>query len=102
MTKKIEFQTKRKMLKESNSSRVKKKNYPEVTTDKGFKVMVADLVGMKFDHNGNPDSSEVRDYIKEKGGVFHLGPIDKDYVLEAGKIHFFYQPDLSRIEEILP
>ena len=57
---------------------------------------------MKFDQNGNPDFSEVRDYIQEKGGLFHLGPIDEDSVLEEGKIHFFYQPDLSRIEEILP
>ena len=64
--------------------------------------MIADLVGMKFDYNGNPDFSEVRDYIKEKGGVFHLGPIEEDPVLETGKIHFFYQPDLSRIDEILP
>jgi len=102
MTKKGEFQTQEKEIKKSTSSTVQNNNTPKVTTDKAYKVLVADLVGMRFDYNGNPDFSEVRDYIIEKGGIFHLGPINEDFVLEVGKIHFFYQPDLSRIEEILP
>ncbi|MCZ4281985.1 NAD(P)-dependent oxidoreductase [Kiloniella laminariae] len=70
--------------------------------DKAYKVLVADLVGLKFDAQGKPDHSEVRRYIEAKGGVFHEGPIAPDAKLESGKIHFSYQPDLSREEELLP
>ena len=102
MTNVDEFQTQGKGGEKSKSSSVAKTNTRKDTPDRAYKVLVADLVGMKFDQNGNPDFSEVRDYIEEKGGVFHEGSIDEDSVLEAGKIHFFYQPDLSRIDEILP
>ena len=102
MTKKNEFQTQVKGFKKSTSSTVENNNSLKFDPGRPYKVLIADLVGMKFDHNGNPDFSEVRDYIKEKGGVFHLGPIEEDTVLETGKIHFFYQPDLSRTDEILP
>ena len=97
-----EFQTQGKEGEKSTSSSVENKNTRKDNPDRAYKVLVADLVGMKFDQNGNPDFSEVREYIEEKGGVFHEGSIDEDSVLEAGKIHFFYQPDLSRIDEILP
>jgi len=97
-----EFQTLGKKGGESSSSSVENKNTRKDNPDRAYKVLVADLVGMKFDQNGNPDFSEVRDYIEEKGGVFHEGSIDEDSVLKAGIIHFFYQPDLSRIDEILP
>ena len=70
--------------------------------DRAYKVLVADLVGLKFDATGEPDHSEVRAYVESKGGVFHLGPIDPDANLETGKIHFFYQPDLSTEAELLP
>ena len=101
MTKKVEFQTQEKAGKKSNSPSVDQ-NILKINPERVFKVLVADLVGMKYDHKGNPDFSEVRGYIEEKGEVFHLGPVNKDSVMEAGKIHFFYQPDLSRIDEILP
>ena len=102
MPKKGELQTQRKEVKKSNSTSIEKNNSLMYNPDRCYKVLIADLVGMKFDKNGNPDFTEVRDFIKEKGGVFHLGQIDEKSVLEAGKIHFFYQPELSRIEEILP
>ena len=70
--------------------------------DRAYKVLIADLVGLKFDSKGNPDFTEVQAYIEEKGGVFHEGPIADESTLESGKVHFFYQPDLSRAEEILP
>ena len=97
-----EFQTQGKEGGKSTSSSVENKNTRKDNSDRTYKVLVADLVGIKFDQNGNPDFSEVRKYIEEKGGVFHEGSIDENYVLEGGKIHFFYQPDLTRIDEILP
>ena len=97
-----EYQTWAKEGEKSTSSSVENKNTRKDNPDRAYKVLVADLVGMKYDNNGNPDPSEVREYIKEKGGVFHEGSINENSTLEAGKIHFFYQPDLSRIDEILP
>ncbi|MGI9406624.1 MAG: NAD(P)-dependent oxidoreductase, partial [Hyphomicrobiaceae bacterium] len=70
--------------------------------DRAYKVLVADLVGLRFDADGNPDHSEVRAHIEEKGGVFHEGPIADEAALEKGKIHFCYQPNLSREDELLP
>ena len=102
MTKKVEIQKQGKEFKKSILSTVENNNTLKDKPDRSYKVLIADLVGMKFDHNGNPDFSETRNYIEEKGGVFHLGPIEEESVLEVGKIHFFYQPDLSRIDEILP
>lgn len=69
-------------------------------SSRAYKVLVADLVGLKFDANGNPDHSEVRAHIESKGGVFHEGVVG-DQALEAGKIHFFYQPDLSTEAELM-
>ncbi len=69
---------------------------------RAYTVLVADLVGLRFDADGQPDHSEVKGYIEEKGGVFHLGPLDDRSALEKGRIHFFYQPNLSTAAEILP
>ena len=69
--------------------------------DKAYKVLVADLVGLKFDANGNPDHSEVKAYIEASGGIFHEGLEGVESTSTPG-IHFFYQPDLSREEELLP
>ena len=69
---------------------------------RAYKVLVADLVGLKFDAEGNPDHSEVQAHIEAKGGVFHEGPMGDEAALEKGKIHFFYQPNLSTREELLP
>ena len=68
---------------------------------KAYKVLVADLVGLKFDSGGNPDHSEVKAYVEDRGGTFHEGLCKEGTELEPG-IHFFYQPDLSREEELLP
>ncbi|MEM7213946.1 MAG: NAD(P)-dependent oxidoreductase [Pseudomonadota bacterium] len=69
--------------------------------NRAYKVLVADLVGLKFDSNGNPDHSEVKSYIQEQGGTFHES-LYKDGDTLAPGIHFFYQPDLSREDELLP
>ncbi len=69
---------------------------------RAYKVLVADLIGLKFDARGQPDHSEVKAYIESKGGEFHQGPIDNEAGIAKGKIHFFYQPDLSTEAEILP
>ena len=68
---------------------------------RAYKVLIADLVGLKFDVIGRPDHSEVQAYIESKGGEFHDRSLGKNDVLETGKLHFFYQPDLSREQEIL-
>ena len=70
--------------------------------DRAYKVLVADFVGLKFDAEGQPDPSEVKAHIEAKGGVFHAGPIADDASLEKGRLHFSYQPDLSRADELLP
>ncbi|MBA2484339.1 MAG: phosphoglycerate dehydrogenase, partial [Nitrosomonas sp.] len=67
-----------------------------------YKVLIIDALGLKFDNNGEQDISEISEYIKTHGEVLHKGPILDDVILEKGKIHFFYQPDLSREDEILP
>lgn len=69
---------------------------------RAYKVLVCDLVGMKFDCSGKPDHSGVRTHIEAKGGVFHEGPLVNEARLEKGKIHFFYQPEISTEAEILP
>lgn len=71
------------------------------TGNRPFRILILDLVGLKFDANGQPDHSEVKAHIESKGGVFHLGPWDGSNQLAADKLHFFYQPDLSTASEIL-
>ena len=67
-----------------------------------YKVLIVDPVGLRHDAGGEPDCSEVRRHIEDRGGVFHLGPIPEQADLEKGRIHFFYQPHLSTEAEILP
>ncbi len=66
-----------------------------------YKILILDLIGLKFDGRGKPDPSEVKTHIIAKGGVFHDAPWNASDVLETGKLHFFYQPDLSTAAEIL-
>jgi lactate dehydrogenase-like 2-hydroxyacid dehydrogenase len=69
--------------------------------DRAYKVLIADLVGMQFDEQGNPDFSEVKAHVDARGGIFHEG-LSKDGVnLEAGRLHFFYEPSLSTQDELL-
>lgn len=69
---------------------------------RAYKILVCDPVGLKLDGNGQQDASAVRAHIEGKGGVFHAGPYDAGATLAPGRIHFFYQPDLSTEAEILP
>jgi lactate dehydrogenase-like 2-hydroxyacid dehydrogenase len=66
-----------------------------------YKILILDLVGLKFDAEGRPDPSEVKAHIIARGGVFHDAAWRANYVLETDKLHFFYQPDLSTAAEIL-
>lgn len=68
---------------------------------RAYKVLVCDHVGLKFDASGKPDHSAVKAYITAQGGVFHDGPLADDAKLAPG-IHFFYQPHLSKPDEIRP
>jgi lactate dehydrogenase-like 2-hydroxyacid dehydrogenase len=63
------------------------------------KVLICDLVGLKFDANGKPDPSQVREYIIQKG--HHFWPHGDVSIFESGKINFYYCPDLSTEAEIL-
>ena len=71
MTNIDEFKTQGKEWEKSTSSSLENTNTRKDNPDRAYKVLVADLVGMKFDQNGNPDFSELREYIEEKNGVFH-------------------------------
>ncbi len=67
---------------------------------RAWKVLIADLVGLRFGADGKPDHGEVKAHIEEKGEVFHDGPHAGER-LETGRIHFFYCPHLSTEAEIL-
>jgi lactate dehydrogenase-like 2-hydroxyacid dehydrogenase/phosphoserine aminotransferase len=69
---------------------------------RAYKVLICDYVGLKFGKEGVPDHSAVKAHVEGSGGVFHEGPPDETRSLEPGRIHFFYQPDLSKPEEIRP
>jgi lactate dehydrogenase-like 2-hydroxyacid dehydrogenase len=69
--------------------------------DRAYKILIIDLVGLKFDKNGHPDHSQVKSHIETKGGVFHDATWLESDTLEVGKLHFFYRPDLSEASEIL-
>lgn len=69
--------------------------------DKAYKILIVDLVGMRFDEQGKPDYSEVKSHVESRGGVFHIGSEKNAASLEAGTLHFFYEPQLSTESEIL-
>ncbi|MES0883995.1 NAD(P)-dependent oxidoreductase [Roseibium sp. SCPC14] len=66
--------------------------------NRAYRILVADLVGLKFDADGKPDPSEVKAHVEAQGGTFTLGGWD-GADLPAGQ-HFFYLPDLSTQEEL--
>ncbi|MBZ9797299.1 NAD(P)-dependent oxidoreductase [Mesorhizobium sp. ES1-4] len=66
-----------------------------------YAVLVCDLIGLRFDADGMPDPSEVRAHIEAKGGRFHATGLGDKTALERGRVHFFYQPDLSTREELI-
>jgi lactate dehydrogenase-like 2-hydroxyacid dehydrogenase len=61
--------------------------------DRDYRVLIADLVGLRLDAAGRPDHGEVQAHIELRGGTFHDGAYEGG-ALPPG-IHFFYQPDLS-------
>jgi len=67
---------------------------------KAYKVLVGDLVGLKFDASGNPDHSEVKAHAQASGATWHDGSAADANGLDAG-VHFFYQPGLSTHEELM-
>jgi lactate dehydrogenase-like 2-hydroxyacid dehydrogenase len=67
--------------------------------ERAYRVLIADLVGLRFDAEGRPDFSEVEAHIAARGGIFHDGAYQGE-ALPPG-IHFFYQPDLSAEADIL-
>ncbi|UDL92010.1 phosphoglycerate dehydrogenase [Mesorhizobium sp. PAMC28654] len=64
-------------------------------------VLICDLVGLRFGPDGKPDASEVRAHIETRGGRFHAGALGDKASLEHGRVHFFYQPDLSTRDELI-
>ncbi|GBF28460.1 putative 2-hydroxyacid dehydrogenase [bacterium MnTg03] len=65
-----------------------------------YKVLVADLVGLKFDADGNPDCSAVKTHAESLGAHWHDHSASEASELAAG-IHFFYQPSLSTHDELM-
>lgn len=65
---------------------------------RAYRILIADLVGLKFGADGEPDPSEVKAHIEEQGATFTMGGWDGSE-LPAGQ-HFFYEPDLSTHEEL--
>lgn len=66
-----------------------------------YAVLICDLVGLRFGPDGKPDPSEARAHIEAKGGRFHLSALGDKTGLERGRVHFFYQPDLSTREQLI-
>ena len=66
---------------------------------RAYRVLIADLVGLRFDADGRPDHGEVQAHVEAKGGTFHDGPYAGGPL--APGIHFFYQPDLSTEADII-
>lgn len=69
---------------------------------RAYKVLICDYVGLKFGKDGKPDHAAVKAHIESNGGAFHESPLTDAGTLETGRIHFFYQPDLSKPDEIRP
>lgn len=69
------------------------------TAPRAYKVLIADLVGLRFDADGQPDPGEVRAHIEARGGFFHHGAYQRKD-LPPG-VHFFYEPDLSAEADII-
>lgn len=64
-----------------------------------YKVLICDHVGLRFGENGQPDHSTVKAHVIAQGGQFHELPCGDTTQVEPG-IHFFYQPHLSKLDEI--
>lgn len=69
-------------------------------TNRAYKILIADLLGMGFDDAGQPDFSEVKAHIEAQDGVFHMGSQKNAGALISGKLHFFYEPALGTTDEL--
>ncbi|MCA0045073.1 NAD(P)-dependent oxidoreductase [Celeribacter litoreus] len=68
------------------------------------RVLIADLIGLAFDADGQPDPSEARTYIEGvEGCSFHFGPAaDKPSgAADPALVDFYYCPNVSTREELL-
>lgn len=79
---------------EGNAGRQRKDD-----ANRAYKVLVCDHVGLKFGRDGKPDHSAVKAHVQSRGGIFHEGAPTPGAKLEPG-IHFFYQPHLSKPDDI--
>ena len=70
--------------------------------DKAIKILICDLIGLRFNSKGKPDHAEVKAHIEAKGGIFFDRAWKSSDKLNAGQLHFFYQPEISTEAEILP
>lgn len=66
---------------------------------RAYRVLICDHVGLKFGADGKPDHAAVKAHVTAQGATFHEGPCTEGQSLAPG-IHFFYQPQLSKPEEI--
>ena len=76
--------------------------FPAPALDRAYKVLICDLIGLKFSTDGKPDLTEVKTHIEARGGIFHFGAAQDSKIYETAKIHFFYLPEISTEAEILP
>jgi lactate dehydrogenase-like 2-hydroxyacid dehydrogenase len=68
------------------------------------RVLIADLIGLVFDANGQPDPSEARAYIEGiEGCSFHFGPAPeiREGRADPARVAFYYCPNVSTREELL-
>lgn len=70
-------------------------------SDKTAKILITDHLELRLDAQGKHQWNEIRRYIKDKGAVFHDHALQAGQKLTAGKLHFFYCPDLSTEEELI-
>ena len=66
-----------------------------------YKVLITDLIGMSLNAQGTADFSEVAQHITARGGLFYNHAFTGEQTLAPQQIHFFYQPQLSREQELL-
>ena len=64
------------------------------------KILIADLIGLAFGPDGQPDPSAARAHIEGRGGCFHFGSA-KGVQVDEGRAHFFYLPHLSTREDLI-
>ncbi len=69
--------------------------------DKTAKILITDHLELRLDAHGKHQWNEIRRYIEDKGAVFHDHALQAVSALTAGKLHFFYCPDLSTEEELI-